>query len=120
VDGGTVGLLQSYQHADGLQEMNELIQHRPFIEPLDPIHQVLTVQAACDPELIAPCDLPTPPLRQVRRDVVVRVPHGPPSSLGGLPALEERGPSIKVLAYVGTSGRFSLAMETDKMLGFTI
>jgi hypothetical protein len=33
----------------------------------------------------------------------VRLPHGPPSSLVCLPAIEESGPPIKVLAYVGTS-----------------
>jgi hypothetical protein len=69
--------------------MKEVIQQRAFIEPIDPIQQWLPGQAACDPRIVAPSALPTQPLRQVLRDLVVRLPQSPPSSLVGLPALEE-------------------------------
>jgi hypothetical protein len=103
MDGGTVGLLQQHHHADGLQDRKEVIQPRAFIEPIHAIDQWLTVQAACDPGIVAPSDLLTPPLRQVLCARVVRLPYSPPSSLVGLPAPEESGRLIKVLAYVGTS-----------------
>jgi hypothetical protein len=103
VAGGTVGLRQPHQHTAGRQEMTEGIQPRAGIEPIDPIHQVLPGQTACPSGIVAPGDLPPPPLRQGLRALVVRWPQGPPSALVGLPAREERGPSLKVLAYVGTS-----------------
>ena len=87
---------------------------RAFIEPRDPIHQWRTVQAACDPGIVAPSDLPTHPLRQLLRDLVVRLPPSPPSSLVCLPALEDSGPLIKVLAYVGTSVRFPCQLAFSK------
>jgi hypothetical protein len=81
LDGGAVRLLQQTHHADGLQKMKEIIQQRAVIEPIDPIDQWLPVQAACHPGIVAPGGLPTPPRRQVLRDLVGDLPHGPPSSL---------------------------------------
>jgi hypothetical protein len=113
VAGGTVGLRQHHQHTAGRQEMTEVIQPRAGIEPIDLIHQVLPGQTACPSGIVAPGDLPPPPLRQGLRDLVVRWPQGPPSALVGLPAREARGPSLKVLAYVGTSAHTSGWYTTD-------
>jgi hypothetical protein len=113
VAGGTVGLRQPHQHTAGRQERTEGIQPRAGIEPIDPIHQVLPGQTACPSGIVAPGDLPPPPLRQGLRDLVGRWPQGPPAALVGLPAREARGPSLKVLAYVGTSAHTSGWYTTD-------
>lgn len=86
VAGGTVGLRQPHQYTAGRQERTEGIQPRAGIAPIDPIHQVLPGQTACPSGIVAPGDLPPPPLRQGLRALVVRWPQGPPSALVGLPA----------------------------------
>jgi hypothetical protein len=103
-----VHLFQQRHHADGLQEVKEVIQYRPFVEPVHPIDHLLAVQAPRPAVIIALGDLPTQPLRQVLRNFVWCVPHGPPSSVVCVPAREESGCKIKVLAYVGTSETRSL------------
>jgi hypothetical protein len=65
--------------------------------------QLLAVQAARYPGIVAPGHLPAQPLRQVLRDLIWCLSHSSPSSVACLPAIEESGPSIKVSAYVGTS-----------------
>ncbi len=43
MDGGAVDLLQLGHHADGLQEVKEIIQQGPFIQSVDPIHKLFAV-----------------------------------------------------------------------------
>jgi hypothetical protein len=76
LNGCTVHLLQQGHHTPSLQEVEEVIQPRPFVQPIHPRHQLLPVQAACDPGIVAPGGLLTQPLRQVLRDLVVCLPHG--------------------------------------------
>jgi hypothetical protein len=78
VPGRAVSLLQQAHHADSLQDMKEVIQQRSLIKPIHPIDQLLPVQAACHPVIVAPSNLPTQSLRQVLRDLVVRLPMVPP------------------------------------------
>jgi hypothetical protein len=76
-----MGLLQQTHHADGLQEVEEIIQPRAFIEPIHAIDQLLAVRVARHPGIVAPGDLSIQPPRQVLCDLVWCLPHGSPSSL---------------------------------------
>ena len=114
VPGRAVSLLQQAHHADRLQEMQAGIPQRSRIPPLHPIDPLLPGQAAGHPLSVAPSDLPTPPLRQVLRDRVGRLPHGPPSSLVYLPDVKEGGPQIKACAYIGTSVNCAIKKVVDQ------
>jgi hypothetical protein len=66
-----VHLFQQDHDSDALQNVEELIHHRPFIQAGDPIDLLLAVQAPCDARVVAPSDLPTPPFCQVLCALVV-------------------------------------------------
>jgi hypothetical protein len=63
------------------KEVPEVIQQRAFIDPKHPIDQLVAEQATHHPRIVTTGDLPTQPLRQVLRDLVGCLFHGPPSSL---------------------------------------
>jgi hypothetical protein len=119
MDGGAVRLLQQTHHANGLQKMKEIIQQRPFIEPIDSVHQLFLLQAASYTGVVAPGSLPTQPLRQVLRHLIVRLPHGPPSSLVCLPALEESGPPIKVFGLCWNFKKIYVRLDRSSPAHYT-
>jgi hypothetical protein len=96
VHGCAVELLQHGHHAKCPQEVEEIIQQGPFVQPVDTIDDLLAVQTPRHPYIIEAGDLPTQALRQVLRHFLPCLWHGPP-------LLEESGPQIKALAYVGIS-----------------
>jgi hypothetical protein len=102
-DSRTMHRIQQRHHAKRLQEVKKVIQDRPFVQPVDPIDQVLAVQTASDPGVVTTRDRLTQPLRHVRWDLVWCMPHRPPSSVACLQPIEESGHAIKAPAYVGTS-----------------
>jgi hypothetical protein len=105
LNSGALALLQQGHHAKGLQERQEVIQHGPCVEPIDPIDQLVTVQPPGDPRIIAPGHVPTHPFRQVLCDRVACLAHDSPPSADHRSAREESEPQIKGTAYVGTSKR---------------
>ena len=68
-------------HADGLQEVEEIVKQRPFVQPVHPVHQLLPIQPPGDTRIVAPGHLPTQPFCQVLCELVPRVcpiVHSPP------------------------------------------
>jgi len=68
----SVNLLQQGQHADGLQELKDIIPQGPFVAPLHPIDHLFAVQSPVDARISAPGHPPTHPVRQVLRALVSR------------------------------------------------
>jgi len=101
--GGATGLCQHGHHADLVQEVEEIIQHCPFIQTVDPIDLLLARQASGDPRIIPVRHLPTPPLGHILGKLIVGVPHRPPPSADVVSALKESEHRIKTSAYVGIS-----------------
>jgi hypothetical protein len=99
-----MNLLQQGHHANGLQEGKEVVQHRPFIQAVDPIDLLFPVQAPRNARIVPPGHLPTQPLGQILGDLVMGLSHRPPPSADEVSPIEESGRQIKVLAYVGISG----------------
>jgi len=91
VHGGAAELLQPGHHAKRLQAMEEILQHRPCVQPVDAIDHVLTVQPSRHTCLITAGDLPTPSCGQVFCDLVSGVWHRPPPVPERFSALEESG-----------------------------
>jgi hypothetical protein len=113
LDGGAVDLREQGHDLNRRQEMDEVIQQRPFVQPLHAVHQLLPIQPPSNPRIIAPGDLPTQPLRQVRGDLVVRLCHAQPPSVQCFIAREESGPQIKSFAHVGISEKTALLSVFD-------
>jgi hypothetical protein len=73
--------------------------------PYDPKHGLEADQLLPRPaRAIAAGHLPTQPLRQVQRDLVPTLSHGPPPAAEGLSALTEHVPRSKASASNGTLG----------------
>jgi hypothetical protein len=98
-----VSLLQQGHAPDALQKVEKIIQHRPFIQAVDPIALLLPVQPPRNPGIITPGDLPTPPLGHVLGDLVLSLSLRPPPSMDPVFAREESGCRIKAWASVGIS-----------------
>src|SRR5918999_1773036 len=111
LDSGAVDLRQQGHHSDAPQEMEEIIQHGAFIQPVDPIHNRLAVQAPGDAHIVSAGYFPTQPFGQVLGQLRVGLPHRPPPSPGCPPAIEESARQIKSSAYVGTSGQKARSFE---------
>jgi hypothetical protein len=48
-----------------LQAVEEVIQQRAFVQPVDPIDDLLVVQALCHPQIIMASNIPTQAFGQV-------------------------------------------------------
>jgi hypothetical protein len=108
-----VGLCQQGHHTDLVQEGEEIIQHRPFIQTVDPIDLLFAIQAPGDPGIIPVRHLPTPPLGQILGKLIFGVLHRPPPSAGAVSAIEESEHRIKASAYVGISDRYLYRIFTE-------
>jgi hypothetical protein len=82
LDGGAVDLLQQGHDLNRLQEVKEVVQQRPFVQPVYAVHQLLTIEPPRDPRGIAPGDLPTQPFLRlwVISSCVCSMPHLPLSN----------------------------------------
>jgi len=78
-----VGLCPQGHHTDLVQDVEDIIQDRPFIQTVDPIDLLLSIPAPGDPGIIPVRHLPTQPLGQMSGKVIVGVSHRPPPSAGG-------------------------------------
>jgi hypothetical protein len=65
LDGCAAGLLRQSHHAEGLQEVKEIMQHRAFIQPVHRVHDLLMIQTPRHPRVIPARYLPTQPRHQV-------------------------------------------------------
>jgi hypothetical protein len=103
LDRRSVSLLQQGHDSGALQKVEELIQHRPFIQAVHPIDLLLAAQAPCHARIVPPGHLPPQPLGHVLGALVMCLSHRPPPSTDTVSAIEERGRQIKASAYVGIS-----------------
>jgi hypothetical protein len=92
LDGCPVDLFQQGHDFDRPQEVKEVVQQRPFVQPVHPVYQLLPIQAPRNARVVAPGDLPTQPFSQVLCDLVVCLSHGSPPSANCPFAIEESGP----------------------------
>jgi hypothetical protein len=91
LDGRTVDLRQQGHHAYLVQEVEKVIQYGPFIQPVNPIDQLLAIQAARDAGIIPTGHLPAQSLGQILGDLIVGVWHRPPPFAEDVSAIEESG-----------------------------
>ena len=103
LDRRALHIVQPVDDPQLMQEMEEIIQQRAFVQPVDPIDHLLAVQAPRHPRVIAASRLPTQALGQVLGDLFPCLFHRPPSSPACLSAIEKSAPQIKAFAYIGTS-----------------
>jgi hypothetical protein len=80
VAGRAVDLRQQPHHPHPVQEVEAVIEHSPFVQPVHPIHELPAVQTSCHLGIVAAGDLSTPWLCQVLRSIVPYCFHGPPPS----------------------------------------
>jgi hypothetical protein len=83
--------------------VHAIIQHRPFIQTVDPIDCLFAIQAPGDPGIIPVCHLPTQPLGQILGKLIFGMSYRPPLSADAVSAIEESGHRIKASSYVGIS-----------------
>jgi hypothetical protein len=104
LESGGMDRLQQCRDPDRLQEVQEIVQHRPFVRAVAPIDLLLAVQAPRHARIIPPGHLSTQPRSQVLGDLIVGVSYRPPPSADPATAIEESGRQIKASASVGISG----------------
>jgi hypothetical protein len=85
--------------------MQEVIQHRPFIQPVDAIDHLLAIQEPRHPRVLSKSHLPTQPLGPILCGLVPCLSPAPPPSAESLSAIAENGPQIKAVGYVGISAK---------------
>jgi hypothetical protein len=83
--------------------VEDIIQHRPVIQAVDPLDFLVAIQAPGDPDIIPTRHLPTPPLGHMLRTLICGLSHRSPPSAHALSALEKSERRIKTSAYVGIS-----------------
>ena len=118
VDAGAAGVLQQRHHPEGLQELKEIIQHRPFVQPVHPVHNLFPVQAPRNTRIVTAGHFPTHAFGQILRHLIPGLLHDPPPSAASEcpSAIEESGPQIKASAYVGISEVNMITLrETDEV-----
>jgi hypothetical protein len=77
-------IVQPVDHPQRVQEVEEIIQQRPFVQPVHPLDDLLAVQAPGDPRVIAASRLPTQPFGQVLCNRFSCLFHRPPPSVDDL------------------------------------
>jgi hypothetical protein len=103
LDGCALDVTQQVDDSQLVQEVEEVVQQRPFVQPVHPIDDLRAVQASRHARVTATSGLPTQPLRQVRGNPFSCLRHGPPPPLQCCFPIEESGPGIKARAYIGIS-----------------
>jgi hypothetical protein len=105
----TSDVVQQIDHAELLQEGEEIIQQGPSVQPVDPVADLLPVQAPRHPRVVAPGDLPTQPFGQVVIDLSSCLSPRLLPSVMCSSAIEESGPQIKTCAYLISEFQIFLA-----------
>ena len=59
MDASAAGWLPQRHHPEGRQELQEIIQHRPFVQPVHPVHNLLPVQAPRTTRIVTAGHFPT-------------------------------------------------------------
>jgi hypothetical protein len=72
---------QPVDYSELVQEVEEVIQQRAFVQMVDPVDDLLAVQAPCHPRVIAASDLPAQALGQILRHRFLWLIHRPPPSM---------------------------------------
>src|SRR5919108_5962480 len=80
LDSGALDVTQQVDDSQLMQEVEEVIQQGPFVQSIDPIDDLLAVQAPRHPCVITTSGPPTQPLGQVLIDLFSCLCHGPPPS----------------------------------------
>ena len=92
LDRRALDVAQPVDHSELLQAVEEVIQQRAFVQPVDPVDDLLAVQAPGHPRIIPASRLPTQAFCQVLCNFFLGLFHGPPPSVVCSLAIRENGP----------------------------